>query len=152
MKIINGEIFSDNIINFSDAICITTNGNIKKDGKNVMGAGIALLAKNRFKDIDIKLGNLIKTNGHVVQIIIIEPKPLVSFPTKYNYWDKSSVKLIEKSLIELVNLTDKMGWKKVILPKPGCNNGGSSWSRIIKPLVEQILNQSMVQVFLVQAI
>ena len=140
MKEITGDIFSETIINFSDAICITTNGVIKKDGRNVMGAGVALIAKNKFKDIDLKLGNLIKDNGHIVQIILNEPKPLISFPTKNNYWEKSSVQLIEKSLIELVNLTDIMKWNKVILPKPGCNNGGLSWLRIIKPLLEQILN------------
>jgi len=141
MKEIYDNFLSDKIIKFSDAICVTTNGIVKKDGRNVMGAGCALEAKYKFKDIDLKLGNLIKENGHIVQIIIWEPKPIISFPTKFNYWEKSLVELIEKSLKELVILTDQMKWKKVILPRPGCNNGGLSWFGLIKPLLEQILNE-----------
>lgn len=141
MKEITANLFSTKIINFSDAICITTNGNIKKDGRCVMGAGIALKAKETFKDIDLKLAKLIKENGHIVQIIISDPKPIISFPTKINYWEKSSVDLIIKSLDQLIDLTNKNNWKKVIIPKPGCTNGGLSWLGLIKPLLEQKLNE-----------
>jgi len=34
-----------------------------------------------------------------------------------------------------------MKWKKVILPRPGCNNGGLSYVGIIKILLEQILDE-----------
>jgi len=49
MKEIYGNIFSKTILNFSDVICITTNGIVKKDDRNVMGARCALEAKLRFK-------------------------------------------------------------------------------------------------------
>jgi hypothetical protein len=141
MNEIKGNLFSEIIMNFSDAICVTTNGVIKQNGKNVMGAGCALDAKNKFKGIDLKLGNLIKQNGNIVQIIMEYPKPIVAFPTKNNYWEKSDVNLIKQSLNQLITLTDKMKWKKVVLPRPGCNNGGLSWFGLIKPLLEQILNE-----------
>ncbi len=141
MKVIHGDLFSKTIMKFADAICITTNGVIKKDGRNVMGRGCALDAKNKFKDIDLKLGNLIKENGNIVQIILWQPKPIISFPTKDNFWGKSTVSLIKISLIQLISLTDQMNWKKVILPRPGCNNGGLSWIGLIKPLLEQILDE-----------
>ena len=39
MKEVKGNIF--NYIGIADAICVTTNGIVKKDGSLVMGAGIA---------------------------------------------------------------------------------------------------------------
>jgi hypothetical protein len=140
MKEISGDLFSLTILNFADAICVTTNGVVKKNGRAVMGAGCALSAKNKFKDIDLKLGNLIKENGHIVQIIIMEPKPIISFPTKIKYWENSRLSLIEKSLEQLINLTNQMKWNKVILPRPGCSNGGCNWISQIKPLIEKKLD------------
>ena len=140
MKEISGDLFSLTILNFADAICITTNGVIKKSGRAVMGAGCALSAKNKFKDIDLKLGNLIKENGHIVQIILFEPKPIISFPTKINYWENSRFLLIDKSIQQLISLTDQMKWNKVILPRPGCNNGGLSWMHQVKPFIKNKLD------------
>ena len=140
MKEISGDLFSLTILNFADAICITTNGVVKKNGRSVMGAGCALSAKNKFKDIDLKLGNLIKENGHIVQVIIWEPKPIVSFPTKLNYWENSRFNLIEDSIEQLVLLTDKMKWNKVVLPRPGCSNGGFNWVVQIKPVIKKKLD------------
>jgi hypothetical protein len=140
MKEISGDVFSVPIINFADAICITTNSVIKNNGRVVMGAGCALSAKNKFKDIDLKLGNLIKENGHIVQIIIWEPKPIISFPTKVNYWENSRSSLIELSIEQLINLTNQMKWEKVVLPRPGCSNGGLNWISQIKPLIEKKLD------------
>ena len=51
MKEISGDLFSLTIINFADAICITTNGVVKKTGKAVMGAGCALSAREKFKNM-----------------------------------------------------------------------------------------------------
>jgi hypothetical protein len=141
MKELHGDIFSDSVIKFADAICVTTNSVIKKDGRCVMGAGVALAAKNKYKDIDIKLAELIKKNGHIVQIIIDDPIPIISFPTKINYWEKSTLYLIKTSLKELIELTDRMNWNKVVLPRPGCHNGGLNWLGLIKPLLEQNIDE-----------
>jgi hypothetical protein len=140
MKEISGDAYSVLILNFADAICITTNGVVKKNGRSVMGAGCALSAKNKFKDIDLKLGNLIKENGHIVQVIIWEPKPIISFPTKVKYWENSRLSLIEESIEQLINLTNQMKWNKVVLPRPGCSNGGFNWISQIKPLIEKKLD------------
>lgn len=144
MKELQLNLFSDSTINLMDAICVTTNGVVRKNGRAVMGAGCALSAKNKFPDIDLKLGKLIKQNGNIVQIIITNPKPIISFPTKVVFWEKSSIPLIEQSVLQLVKLTNEMGWKKVILPKPGCNNGGLDWISQIKPLLEQNLDERFI--------
>lgn len=140
MKEISGDLFSLTTLNFADSICITTNSVIKKNGRAVMGAGCALFARDKFRDIDLKLGSLIKENGHIVQVIIWEPKPIISFPTKINYWENSRFSIIEKSIEQLVTLTNKMEWNKVVLPRPGCNNGGFNWIMQIKPFIRKKLD------------
>ena len=44
---------------------------------------------------------------------------IIAFPTKYNWRDKSSIKLIEESTYRLYDMTNKYGWKSVFLPAPG---------------------------------
>jgi hypothetical protein len=50
----------------------------------------------------------------------------------------ASPRLIERSARELVELVSWYGFEKVIMPKPGCGNGGLEWSKvrsIIKPIL-----------------
>lgn len=74
--------------NKTDAVCITTNGFVKKDGCAVMGRGCALEATKRFPGIAHNLGNAIYSKGNIVHIIREIPKKdkqplsIVSFPVK----------------------------------------------------------------------
>ena len=79
-----------NVLGKFEAICITTNGFVTRDGRAVMGRGVAKQAKDKFKKIDYILGKLIRKNGNVVQKIVpIATKPtrtvLVAFPVKPAY-------------------------------------------------------------------
>jgi hypothetical protein len=74
----------------ADAICITTNGFVKRSGEAVMGRGCALEACRRFPGIDKTLGKLINEKGNQCHEIGLFPlcgaktpnKWLVSFPVK----------------------------------------------------------------------
>ena len=147
MKEVYGNIFSKAFLKFGDAFCITTNGFTKKDGSCVMGAGVAKLAKETFPGLDSELGKLIKENGNRVQIIrkiIVDGKEkhLIAFPTKHNWYEKSDIKLIDTSAHQLITLTNKIKYKKVILPRPGCKNGQLNWKQDVKPLLEKILTDT----------
>jgi hypothetical protein len=124
-----------------DAICITTNGVIRNDGKAVMGAGIAKQAKDKFPGIDDLLGAFLKLGGNNVHLILEAPNTpaLVSFPTKNDWIDNSPLELIIRSSRQLVELTDQKGWGKVVLPRPGCGNGNLDWN-VVKCQIETILN------------
>ena len=63
---ITGSAFSNPYLSEVDAICITTNMSTKRNGKAVMGAGIAKDAKSLFNGIDEDLGALIRDKGSVV--------------------------------------------------------------------------------------
>jgi len=149
-KEIIGNAFSNSYLEEVDAICITTNTSTKKNGKAVMGVGIARDAKDRFHGIDEDLGKIIREKGSVVCPIRnekftfgknIKEISIVCFSTKFEWWEQSDIKLIESSVKKLVDLTNEMGWKKVILPRPGVGAGKLDWERSVKPLLEQYLDE-----------
>lgn len=116
------------------AICIPTNGNVKKDGKAVMGAGVAKLVRDAYPGCDAVLGGLLAARGHRVQQFWKEPC-LVSFPTKVNWQEDSLLELIEQSCKELVNLQSKKNFDKLYLCRFGCGYGGLQWE-VVKPILE----------------
>jgi hypothetical protein len=126
----------------ADAICVTTNGITKKDGRAVMGAGIALRARERYPQIDLLLGERLTKEGNSVKLLHrggsqpwpSEDRAIVSFPTKQHWRDKSSLELIILSSKQLVELSDTEGWQKVLLPRPGCGMGGLDWAQVKKEI------------------
>ncbi len=59
---------------------ITTNGQVRKDGRLVMGKGIALQARERFPGIDVILGDMVNLHGNHVHVL--PELGIASFPTK----------------------------------------------------------------------
>lgn len=149
-----------------DAIVVTTNGFVKRDGACVMGRGIAKQVANAIPQLPYDLGAALNNYGNMVHVFNYEGinETIVTFPVKpYSYPNdgtnvvshmasqfrigqqvpgfavKAQVHLIEQSLKELVHLTDKMGWTNVICPRFGCGAGELKWEDI-KPLAEQYLD------------
>lgn len=67
-----------------DAICVTTNGCIKRNGRAVMGRGIARTACDLFPNIDITLAADLRSEGLRVVTLCQPPDntAIVAFPTK----------------------------------------------------------------------
>jgi len=129
-----------------DAICITTNGVVKKNGELVMGAGVAKQAANKVPALPKIWGNYVAVQGNHVywyttrKFFPIIPITFVSFPTKQDWRDKSDISLIKQSCLELVKLSDNMQWKKVLLTRPGCGLGGLNWEKEVKPVISELLD------------
>lgn len=128
-----------------DARCITTNGTVKSNGRGVMGRGCARQAKHKYVGLEITLGAQLKVHGNHVAILCRtgdtdRPIPLIMFPVKRDWWEHADLQLIAYSAEELVALTDREGWKRVVLPRPGCGNGGRSWEREVRHLIQPILD------------
>jgi len=133
----------------ADAICITTNGFVKNNGNLVMGAGVAGQAQERWPRLPALFGRVVKDNGnHVYGLDMLhddEVTTLLTFPVKHVWYEEADYELIARSALELVELTDTMGWKEVVLPRPGCGNGKLSWFDV-KPIIEPILDDRFVVV------
>jgi len=127
MKEIEGNLFEQNV----DAICITTNGIIKRNGEGVMGAGVALEAKRRYSVLPSLLGKSLRKYGnHVAVLKAVSDYSIIAFPVKNHYRDKADIELIRRSCKELVGIADEYEWDTVALVKPGCGAGKLKWEKV----------------------
>lgn len=150
-----------------DALVITTNGFTKSNGEAVMGRGIAKQISDALPWVPGTLGKLIRTSGNQVYYLgAHNGVVLISYPVKpgsvinngtnlvshakFNLGDKApgflakaEPQLIVESAQQLVNLTDKYGWKTVLTPRFGCGAGELMWEDI-KPLVCDILDDRFI--------
>lgn len=138
-----------------DAVVVTTNGVLKKDGKAVMGAGIAKSARDAFIGIDVKLGQMLRAYGnHTAHLGKYNynymgsdiPMHILTMPTKHHWKDNSDINLIKRSAEELMILANIIGLKTIYMPAPGCNNGHLDWETQVKPILEPILDDRFIVV------
>jgi len=126
MKEIIGNLFDQK----ADVLCITTNGTLRGK-RGVMGAGCAKEAKDNWPAIDVALGNQLMQRGNVVSILkMLLEYYLVSFPVKNHYSETASLSLIERSCQQVVDMANRMGWRKIVIPQPGCGCGRLNWEQV----------------------
>lgn len=130
----------------NDVKVITTNGNVKKNGENVMGKGTALQARQVYPRLPLMHGENIKIYGNDVFYYPIYK--IICFPTKHNWWEKSDLDLIRTSMKHLYHICAENNIRKVIMPKVGCNNGGLEWE-VVKQKVIDILEYPSVEFVIV---
>lgn len=125
----------------SEAVCVTTNGVIKKDGNAVMGKGIAKEADERYELAGI-LAKYLKEHGNHVYMLKQSREGfwLLSFPTKNDWRNDSDINLITQSAHELVALCNNYNIKRCYITPPGCANGHLNWEYQVKPAIEKILD------------
>jgi hypothetical protein len=131
-----------------DALCITTNGYIKKDGTNVMGRGIAKEATKRYPGVEKVYGEQLTHYGLKVSTLVIDyvrGQRIVAFPVKHNWFEKADVALIAKSAKQLMEYADRNDLYNILLPRPGCGNGGLDWFTV-KNIIEPILDDRVIAV------
>lgn len=132
IKVIKYDLWS--LYDEGNAIAITTNGFIKKNGECVMGAGCAKQCKNRYSWFPKYLGELIEKNGnHVFRI-----GNIFTLPVKHNWYEKADIDLILESLIELQEMLRED--ETVFVPLPGCGNGKLKWEDVSKEIENLPLN------------
>jgi O-acetyl-ADP-ribose deacetylase (regulator of RNase III) len=108
-------------------VAITTNGMVNRVGRAVMPSGCARQARDRFPDIIKTLGAMISHRGnHVFDL----GHQIVSFPVEKEPYQRPELHLIEQSCQELLELADYKGWKKIVVPRPGCGCGALEWKEV----------------------
>jgi len=132
--------YKEEIDRGSMMLCITTNGDINKSGYAVMGRGVALQAKTKYPGLASNLGTKIKTWGNAPFGGVISRVPLLfSFPVKYHWRDGADLSLIKWSTQVLgTYIRTGMGRNRtVLLPRPGCGNGGLDWEDV-EPIISRL--------------
>lgn len=122
MKLVKGNVFDHNDLDF---ICVTTNSILNKKGELVMGAGIALEAKNLYPELPSVFGIKVSKLGVVGgDYYILQHENILAFQTKRHYREKSPIDLVRKSINRLKFLATVFDDKVFGLPFPAINNGG----------------------------
>lgn len=104
---------------------VPTNGDCRRDGRAVMGAGVAWAAANRFPNLPILLGEKLRTSGN--HSYYWEEFRLLTLPTKEAWTRPSTLGLIERTAREAVHLADHHGLTTIYCPRLGCGLGGLEW-------------------------
>lgn len=118
-------------------VAVTTNGQVTRSGKAVMGRGVAAQASQRFPWFSERLGACIAEKGNHVHHL---GENLVSFPVEHSPYEIPDLGLIEQSARELAVLADEAGWTAVVVPRPGCGGGGLSW-KDVRPILERYFDE-----------
>ncbi len=134
---------------------ITTNGFVTKDGKAVLGRGVAAQAVERFGDaLKVKLGEYLSRWGNHVHAFPPNRAQgrtywLITFPVKPpmrgtvpGFKAPAEIGIIQRSASQLVAFTLGMlgDGGTVVLPRPGCGCGGLGWNEV-EPILRPILDQ-----------
>ena len=112
----------------ADWRCITTNGDVKRNGACVMGRGCAREARDRFPGFDKILGFKLQHLGN--HLILHTPQQLITFPVKHHWDEPADLDLISRSARELAFVARELHWQTFLLPRPGCGNGGLRWEAV----------------------
>jgi hypothetical protein len=118
---------------------VTTNNVIKRNGDLVMGAGIAKQAVQRFPRLPRILAEHIKANGNTP--CLVKDYGILSFPTKYNWRNPSSIELIAQSAKLAMALLPEDA--TCAMSRPGCGNGSLQWEQV-RPVLEDILDDRFI--------
>ncbi len=112
---------------------IPTNGSVNRSGLAVMGRGVALQAARRYLHLQLDLGRDLKKSG--LRTLLYSDKGLVIFPVKFQWMQKASLTLIDKSACQLVEL---LGRAKIVMPRVGAGNGRLDWTSVKKYLYPRL--------------
>ena len=141
MKEVKGNIWAGKNVS---ARVITTNGSITKDFKAVMGRGIAKEASLAYPDFKEQLGKRLFEKGNRVYPFVFNKDLIFTFPVKHRWFEKADISLIANSCLQLLWEVDHGIYQisnegKILIPRPGCGNGGLEWDEV-KPVLEEVLD------------
>ncbi|AAW74341.1 macro domain-containing protein [Xanthomonas oryzae] len=111
----------------------------------VMGKGIALMFKERFKENFLRYAAACKDNQvRIGKIFVTEvneldgPRWIINFPTKQHWRGDSRIEWITEGLQDLHRFLIENKVKSIAIPPLGAGNGGLDWAEV-RPLIEEVL-------------
>jgi hypothetical protein len=127
----------------ADVRVITTNGTVKKNGECVMGRGCAAEAKTKFPELPALLGDWLRSKGNIPVNFKFSTCDfnLWTFPVKHNWYERADIALIAQSAKYFADYFShpELSEERIVLPRPGCGNGGLRWEDV-RPVLEPILD------------
>jgi hypothetical protein len=125
-------------------VCITTNSFVKGNGRCVMGRGNALQARNRFKDLDLRIGQDLKECGN--RVFFYQDINLFTFPVKHYWYQEADLDIIARSCNQLLHFINLLDIEKVLLPFPGVGNGKLKPHNVMHVLDQEFADEKRVYI------
>ena len=144
-------------------LCITTNGDVNKGGRAVMGKGCAREAANLFAQYDVAkiLGRQLQRHNNVPLWLGIMQRTstgiafipnnldgpqaygegtfLFTFPVKHHWGEPADPGLIDLSARRLAQMFQGQQ-VNIAIPRPGCGNGQLKWEEQVKPILTPVFD------------
>lgn len=139
IQYINGNLFTSNA-----KVLVNTVNTV-----GVMGKGIASDFKKYYPKMFEEYKQLCDTNRLKIgdlHLYKTSNKWILNFPTKEHWRTPSKLEFIEKGLQQLIKDAHKLQINDIAMPKLGCGNGGLDWESEVKPIVEEYLKKSPINV------
>ncbi len=113
----------------------------------VMGKGIALMFKERFRENfrryaaackagEVRVGTMFVTETGELDC----PRWIINFPTKQHWRAPSRLEWVEEGLRDLRRFLVENQVRSVAIPPLGAGNGGLDWARVRPKIVDQLGN------------
>jgi len=181
MEEVTGDIWEKWDEGGRDAIVIPTNGYVREDGANIMGAGLAKDAADRYPDLPWLNGKAISRFGVGVFCFPVDHGWLVTFPVKPasvvsadpaeidklviaskrgkyapgqtipGWAMKARLWDIKRGVSRLSPLSQAMRWEGILIPRLGCGRGELSWDEV-RPAMAESLDARFIVVFKERAV
>lgn len=138
-----GNIWKSN----ADVICIPTNNVINLNGELVMERGVALEVKEFDTDVSYYFAHHVETHGNTPCLFRTDINPnFCSLPIKHHCRDIPDLFLIKRSIKYMVSImdSDKRNFRKIALPRPGCEHNELKWKTEVRPIIEPLLDDRFV--------
>ncbi|MBS4025396.1 MAG: macro domain-containing protein [Clostridia bacterium] len=111
----------------------------------IMGAGVALMFKNRYPDMFVDYADACRRNEvkpgkpHVWEHVdLLSQCTIVNLPTKVHWKNPSKYEYIEKGLIWLRQFLINKENSIVTLPALGCGHGGLEWEKVREMIIQYL--------------
>ena len=154
---VHAGLFTDKPL--GSVLLLPVNAYIKNNGKAVMAKNCGLVAKQRFRGIDLSWGRELQIQGRQIgnrgmfkteavgnYPAIIWKRPgdtvkrakdptIVACPTMWHFVEQADLSLIERSCSVIVDMADYYRWTNIYAPRLGTGQGRRDWATEIKPIL-----------------
>lgn len=137
MKEAAGNIFSGS----HDWLVFTANSTVTKDGRLVMGAGIAKQVLERYPGIDRFFGSVLQDNGYAggrYNLAAHYGHRVMALQTKIDWRNASDLNLVVESVSYLAGFSLFRPTETIATVRPGCGLGNLDWDQV-KPRIAPLL-------------
>lgn len=116
-------------------VVVPTNTCVRKDGKAVMGAGMAKQAADRHPELPRMLAARWEREQDCEGVYDFPEIGIVCLPTKRDWKDSADISMVRTGCRQLAHLATLASEAIFYVPLLGCGLGGLDWTTQVRPIM-----------------